>query len=284
MPERDDSIDANDLPSLNAKDSDELPSIDGGAADKSAADENTAKVSAAQTPDTDAHNQARAKKSSYRTNIVAISIAMFAFLLAVLSLSVAGYFYQQQSQQMVQANARIADLERQLSSTDESVSQSSVAMQVKLSELKNKTDELWVQMDKLWASAWKHNQTQISQHTEQIMQNSTAVKNAQTALAQVQKSQDAAITAVNHLKDKHSSLEKKQKTIDVLEDSLADQKKQLSRLDSELTALQLQQQVIEKTANDNAQWIQSINVFRKQTNQKINELEGLLKSPQPSAK
>lgn len=270
MPERDDNIDNDDLPSLNA--SDDQESL--GEPDKET-------LAAAPTASDVAKPEV--KKSNYRINIVAISIALFAFLLAAVSLSTAGYFYQQHKQYMAQADARIADLESKLSSTDESVSQSSVAMQVKLSDLKNKTDELWEQMDKLWASAWKRNQTEISQHTEQIMQNITAVKNAQTALAQVQKSQDGAITAVNHLKDKHSQLEEnqkeKKKRIDALEKELKEYKKQLSSLDANLTSLELQLQAIEKTANENAQWIQSINVFRKQTNQKLDELESLLKSP-----
>ena len=61
-----------------------------------------------------------------------------------------------------QAEQRILQLENKLSATGEEIGESTVALQVKVTELTNKTNELWEQMDKLWASAWRRNQQEIA--------------------------------------------------------------------------------------------------------------------------
>ncbi|WP_100657034.1 hypothetical protein [Alteromonas flava] len=91
-------------------------------------------------------------------------LAVFALLLALGAGGAAGYLYMQLQQQLTAATAaeaRIADLENRLSATGEDLGESTVALQVKVSELSNRAEELWDQMDKLWASAWRRNQKEI---------------------------------------------------------------------------------------------------------------------------
>lgn len=89
-------------------------------------------------------------------------------LVAVVALAGVGgsyYLFQQlELQKKVAADAenRIAQLERKLSATGEEMGESTVALQVKVSELTDKSEELWDQMDKLWASAWRRNQKEIT--------------------------------------------------------------------------------------------------------------------------
>ncbi|WP_100640704.1 hypothetical protein [Alteromonas facilis] len=91
-------------------------------------------------------------------------LAVFALLLALGAGGAAGYLYTQLQAQLATAQAaeaRIADLENRLSATGEEMGESTVALQVKVSELSNRAEELWDQMDKLWASAWRRNQKEI---------------------------------------------------------------------------------------------------------------------------
>jgi len=67
-----------------------------------------------------------------------------------------------QKVQAEKAEERIAQLENKLSATGEEIGESTVALQVKVTELSNKSAELWEQMDKLWASAWRRNQKEIA--------------------------------------------------------------------------------------------------------------------------
>src|SRR5690606_9437288 len=67
-----------------------------------------------------------------------------------------------QAQQLQQAyQARVADLEQRLSVTDESMSESSVAMQVKLKELDS-------EIRKLWDNVWKRSKEQLAEHDQQL--------------------------------------------------------------------------------------------------------------------
>ncbi|MEN8771342.1 MAG: hypothetical protein ABF267_08670, partial [Glaciecola sp.] len=50
---------------------------------------------------------------------------------------------------------------------------STVALQVKVTELANRLEELWQQMDKLWASAWRRNQSEIKDLTKVVEDNRT---------------------------------------------------------------------------------------------------------------
>ncbi|MEN8769889.1 MAG: ABC transporter C-terminal domain-containing protein, partial [Glaciecola sp.] len=82
------------------------------------------------------------------------SLVISALLLALLSTGAAGYLlYNQQQSQLAfdNATARILELENRLSATGEEMGNSTVALQVKVTELANRLEELWQQMDKLWA-------------------------------------------------------------------------------------------------------------------------------------
>lgn len=91
--------------------------------------------------------------------------ATLAVLLACVASGAAYYLYDQslkQASTIASAENRILQLERKLSATDEEMGESTVALQVKVTELSEKTGELWEQMDKLWASAWRRNQKEIA--------------------------------------------------------------------------------------------------------------------------
>lgn len=92
-------------------------------------------------------------------------LVVLVLLLALAGLGGCYYLYtllQQQQAVALQAEDRIAELERKLSATDEEMGESTVALQVKVNELAEKSKELWEQMDKLWASAWRRNQKEIT--------------------------------------------------------------------------------------------------------------------------
>ncbi len=88
----------------------------------------------------------------------------FVLVVAVIACAASGYLYAtlQDSKKVITANeARLKTLENKLSATGEEMGNSTVALQVKFTELAARTDDLWEQMDKLWASAWRRNQQDI---------------------------------------------------------------------------------------------------------------------------
>lgn len=113
------------------------------------------------------------------------TLTSIAFALALIASGVCGYLYYLHTQTLTtltSAQARIADLENQLSATGEEMGSSTVALQAKLKELAAKSEELWEQMDKLWASAWRRNQKELRDLEKVVEDNRTNLQKGQNGL------------------------------------------------------------------------------------------------------
>jgi len=105
-------------------------------------------------------------------------------LTLIIAIGAAGMSYWLFQQKLIQdaaladAQSRVSELERRLSATGEEMDQSAGALRVTVSELSDKTDELWDQMDKLWASAWRKNQAEIKDVSENMARNNRSLKNS----------------------------------------------------------------------------------------------------------
>jgi len=267
MPKRDDAIDLDQLPTMNAH---------GGVADDPKA--STADVDAAVRAEVSRQQKVDAQQQRKAAKIQKTLVAGLVLLLLACGV-LAGAAYQFQ-QSLVASNARIAALELRLSNTDESMSQSSVAMQVKFNELKEKTDELWGQMDKLWASAWRRNQTEIADHGQQLETQEKSLASVQTLIQDIEK--------VNtQLKKEMIDLQKRAKQLDSQNSStaksLAAHKETVQDINSTLASLKKGLAATDARSIDNSQWIESINAFRKQTNKTLSQLERDLKSLNPKS-
>ena len=126
-------------------------------------------------------------------------LATFALLVALASGGGAGYLYWQLQQQTIAANAaeaRIQELENKLSATGEEMGESTVALQVKVTELSNRAEELWDQMDKLWASAWRRNQKEITELGEKLDDEVSSLKSTTSALSTTSNTTSRALTDI----------------------------------------------------------------------------------------
>lgn len=169
-----------------------------------------------------------------------------------------------------QAQSRIAELERQLSSSDESWSQSSVAMQVRLKDVADKTDTLWKEMDKLWASAWRRNQKDIGDQAELLKKQDALLKSQAQALAGLRQELQ---TQAKSLGERAGSLEK----------SLAARQKALDESLANLNRITAEQGALSKRVQTNEEWIESINAHRRQINQQLESLRQSFATSRPAA-
>jgi chromosome segregation ATPase len=93
-------------------------------------------------------------------------------ILALGAAAACGYLFTQLQKNnaiLSENQGRLQLLENRLSATGEEMDNSTVALQVKVSELTEKTEELWEQMDRLWASAWRRNQEEIKELNSQVV-------------------------------------------------------------------------------------------------------------------
>lgn len=125
----------------------------------------------------------KAGKSVEVTETASGGSPIWLLLALVVAIGAAGMSYWLYQQKLIQdaaltdAQNRVSSLERRLSATGEEMDQSAGALRVNVSELSDKTDELWAQMDKLWASAWRKNQEEIKNISENMARNNRALKN-----------------------------------------------------------------------------------------------------------
>ncbi|MFC3093489.1 hypothetical protein DRW07_04625 [Alteromonas sediminis] len=150
-------------------------------------------------------------------------VATFSLLIALGASGAAYYLYDLSLKQAATnqaAEARIADLERRLSATGEEMGESTVALQVKVTELSEKTTELWDQMDKLWASAWRRNQKEIADLTARV---GNVQNNLQESINQVSRNTNSQQTKLGAIETQLSGIADEMLALNVqIEQSLGD--------------------------------------------------------------
>ncbi|NRB38793.1 MAG: hypothetical protein HRU20_10050 [Pseudomonadales bacterium] len=225
--------------------------------------------------DLDVNSAAGVTKDTIKTikaprSLSAIWPAVAILVLCIIGLSLWNNALVQESRKqqddILDALQRISRLENSLSSTDESMTQSSVVMQIRLKKIEKDTKELTTQMDKLWASAWRRNQTEIAAHSSQINALGKAQKTQKLTLADLDTQFTQQQKNISQLKAENTSIAKNIKVFSAKEKELAKLKPQL--LAQIKASKNLKQQV-----QENTQWQKSNNAFRQQTNKNFARLE-----------
>lgn len=204
------------------------------------------------------------------------------FVIVIAGIVACGWFYkqlQERDQALSVANERIAKLEQSLLSTDESMSQSSVAMQLRLKELTERTDKLWEQMDKLWASAWRRNQKEIGTLVKDMKAIKTDFdevgKNIGVLSRRTKSQQKKLDSGFESLESKLSSLSKKSEKLSALLDE-ADERSIQNQSDISQASNRLANmdpQSLKARIQSNEDWVKAINTHRKQLNTQIKQLQ-----------
>ena len=162
----------------------------------------------------------------------------------------------QRQQKLTQG--RVADLEALLSDTDETVNKSAAAMGAQLRLLDTEVRKLWDARKISNGKLTKLEKTAVTQEKQITNLNNKAMRQAeQLATAQ---SELAALTKVaGDLERLAASAQRAQTDVERLADGL--------------NKSNLERSALRKQVESNAEWIESINAFRRQVNANIAELE-----------
>ena len=162
----------------------------------------------------------------------------------------------QRQQKLTQG--RVADLEALLSDTDETVNKSAAAMGAQLRLLDTEVRKLWDARKISNGKLTKLEKTAVTQEKQITILNNKATRQAeQLALAQ---SELAALTKVaGDLERLAASAQRAQTDVERLADGL--------------NKSNLERSALRKQVESNAEWIESINAFRRQVNANIAKLE-----------
>lgn len=180
------------------------------------------------------------------------------YVLGVLVLAVggaAGFLYQQ----LTLAQQRVEALEQRLSMTDESVNQTSVTAQEKLKEL----DAAFAQMrDETLKGVKAH----LDKHDGQIAALDKSLKGTQGAVAKLDQ---RAGEHDKQLADTRAAVDRIPPTVEQAKRRLDEHDAALTGVNGKLKSLADAQSKADGRLNNNDQWVESINTFRKQMNREI---------------
>lgn len=186
-------------------------------------------------------------------------------LVALAGLGWAGYLQMQlmESQSLMAAyQLRVEDLEGRLSVTDESVNESSVAMQVKLKELDS-------EIRKLWENVWKKQQQTLEAQQAKLASLEKSLKAVQGSTGEVDKRLAQQASGMAEMRKQLERSAKAEATVELNKRKLEEQQVALESLGERLNRLAAEQTKLTQRVGTNEEWVQSINNFRRQTNREL---------------
>jgi len=198
------------------------------------------------------------------------------FLLVVALLGALGWSFllnqrlQMAEKAVISYEARISDLEKRLSITDEDMTDSQASMQVKIKELDS-------EIRKLWDNVWKKSKAQLASHEATLKKHDVFIVGAKKQL----KNNESVIKG---LSDGLAKTRTMQNLVSAHEQKLAAQEGLIETTSDKLNLVTTDINKLNRRVKDNEEWVESINGFRRQVNRDINALKqvsGKAAAPQP---
>ncbi len=193
-------------------------------------------------------------------------------LLTVLILALAGFGGWQQmelmaaQQSLLAYEGRVAELERRLSMTDESMSQSSVAMQVKLQELDS-------EIRKLWDNVWRRASARLDGHDGKISSLEKDLKTTQGSLAKAEQALAESQKSLTGLRQQVERFSRLDSSVELSRRKLEEQQVALEAAVERVNRAVADMGRLERRVAANEEWVQSINNFRQQMNRELLSLK-----------
>ncbi len=181
----------------------------------------------------------------------------------------AGYLHlklQAAQQSIRNYDTRITSLERQLSVTDESMSESSVAMKIKLRELDS-------EVRKLWDNVWKKSKQQLAEHDASLSKQQSSIESntAFIALTKQQLSKNNAV--VDGLSQQLKKAEQMRSLVRANQTAITQQNNVAEAAVDKANRATKDIQKLSGRIKSTEEWIESINGFRRQVNRDISTLK-----------
>lgn len=190
-------------------------------------------------------------------------------LIALVAVGGAGYLFTQ----LQSAQERIAALEQRLSSTDESVNQSSGALQIKINEVSEA-------LELLRGDTLKKYKTQIDQQTSQLAALDKSGKSAAAAIAANDKALAEQTKSIDTLRGEIGKLPA---LVDPVKQRVDQHQAALDALSTKVKGVGDAQTKLDARLSNNEEWVESINTFRKQMNREIVNIKQQVAGGKPAA-
>lgn len=189
-------------------------------------------------------------------------------LIAVVALCVWAWTLQAQllqaDDQIANYASRIGDLEARLSDTDEGMNQNAEVQAVKIAELEK-------EVRKLWDNVWKESRERLVKLEDASASQDKSIKSVQGTLSSAQSQFKEASDDIAELKGISGDLTR-------LIASGKTNQAEVERVADKLNQINLTLAKLERRVADNEEWVASINVFRKQVNSSLSQLQAAIRA------
>lgn len=193
------------------------------------------------------------------------SLLIVLVILLAVGLAGLGWFAWQQSQAQAVLQQRFDELAGKIESTDESLNQSGAALSVKLLDHSKQLETQWSEIKKLWGVTNDRNKKAI-----EALQ--LAVAESDKAAQKLTKNLGSLADADKKLSGKISELGSSSLAATARVDAVAERVDQLDGAQQRLRQVEERQRSLESRLKTNETAIESIDAFRRQTNQTLNTL------------
>ncbi len=190
-------------------------------------------------------------------------------LIALLSVALVGgggfgwYQFNSLANNHADLQQRFNALESRLSSTDESMTQSGAALQLKISKQGESLERHWAEIKKLWGVSNDINKGKIEKNKKDIAFLAAKRTALEKSAADLSARLDKENRSLTNLSGNYLAITA---DIDGINTAARNQSDKLARLEAALNK-------IDQQLKSNAEAIESMDAFRRQTNQKIYNLE-----------
>lgn len=188
---------------------------------------------------------------------------VLSLLVAIAALGASYFLWEQSRQTQIvaeQAEKRIAELESQLTNTGDELTQSDAAVRVKLNELDSEVRKLWDSRKKAMALSDEHDKT---------------IRNLVTRTDETRKRVDSAVTRLTVVSAELDEV------VDMLDKAdFENQAAVLKQSGEKLRSVERDISELKKRVVENEEWIESINAFRRQVNERLNPASATSTTPQ----
>jgi chromosome segregation ATPase len=175
---------------------------------------------------------------------------------------------QQASDQLDSYATRIGDLEARLSDTDEGMNQNAAVQAVKVSKLEG-------EVRKLWDNVWKQSKERLSKLEAASASQGKKIKGMDGTLSSSQSQLKEVADDMAKLKSVGGDLAR-------LMSSAKANQAEVERVADSLNRINLDLAKLEKRVAGNEEWVASVNVFRRQVNTSLGELQATIRALQAS--
>jgi chromosome segregation ATPase len=193
-------------------------------------------------------------------------LTLLVTLLSIVLLSVVGFGWYQfdaLSKNHTDLQQRFNALESRLSSTDESMSQSGAALQLKISKQGESLERHWAEIKKLWGVSNDINKGKIDKNKKDIAFLASKRTAIEKSVSDLSTRVDKENRSLTNLSGNYLAITA---DIDGINTTARNQSNKIASLESALSK-------IDRQLKSNAEAIESMDAFRRQTNQKIYNLE-----------